>query len=108
MLYHQKPKYYLQHFLGYQVMASNVLYKTKSTDGLESETRDVNDARNRPENTIYDRNAIKTNNRDLTLEDQEKFAADFQRQHHQHRWGQGIDIYLYFLLIVVNYHLLIS
>ena len=71
-------------------MASNVLYKTKSTDGTDNTTRDVNDNKKGLENPMYDRNGITKNNRDINLEDQGRFAAEFQQQHHQHRWGQGI------------------
>ena len=93
MLNGQKRTRYFHSYLGYQVMANNVLYKTKSSDGLESGTQGVNDARKGPANTIYERNGIRLNNKELSLVDQEKFAADFQRQHHQHRWGQGIKLF---------------
>ena len=75
---------------GYQVMASNVLYKTKSNDGSESDERDITEGKKGLNKSVFDRNGIENYDRDIDLEDQEKFAAEFQQQHHQHRWGQGM------------------
>ena len=71
-------------------MASNVLYKNKSNDGSESDDRDINERKKGLNKSVYDRNRIEKYDRDIDLDDQGKFAAEFQQQHHQHRWGQGM------------------
>ena len=71
-------------------MASNVLYKNKSNDGSGSDDRDINERKKGLNKFVYDRNGIVKYDRDIDLDDQGKFAAEFQQQHHQHRWGQGM------------------
>ena len=71
-------------------MASNVLYKNKSNDGSESDDRGTNERKKGLNKSVYDRNRIEKYDRDIDLDDQGKFAAEFQQQHHQHRWGQGM------------------
>ena len=63
-------------------MASNVLYKNKSNDGSDSNDRDIIERKKVLNKSVYDS--------DIDLDDQGKFAAEFQQQHHQHRWGQGM------------------
>ena len=70
-------------------MANKVLYKTKSgDDALTNSNRSKE--RFDTENTIA-QNSDKRS-KVFSLEDEGQFAADFQRQHHLNRWGQGIEV----------------
>ena len=70
-------------------MANKVLYKTKSgDDALTNSNRSKERFDN--ENTIA-QNSDKRS-KVFSLEDEGQFAADFQRQHHLNRWGQGIEV----------------
>ena len=71
-------------FSGYQVMASNLLYKTKSGDNLDN---NMDDERN---GELRKNQHSKPGRNKLSDEDEGQFAADFQQQHHHHRWGKGI------------------
>ena len=70
-------------------MANKVLYKTKSgDDALTNSNRSKERFDN--ENTIA-QNSDKRS-KVFSLEDEGQFAADFQRQHHLNRWGQGTKV----------------
>ena len=77
-------------FSGYQVMASNLLYKSKSGDDLDNDMNDMDDKGNGELRTNQHFTASKPGRNKLNVEDEGQFAADFQQQHHHHRWGQGI------------------
>ena len=69
-------------------MANNVLYKTKKGDESLADPSDERKASLGHESNIHvSPNMI----RKISLEDEGQFAADFQRQHHNHRWGQGMQ-----------------
>jgi len=73
-------------YKGYQVMANNVLYKTKSGDDLKSDT---NDGKRSTVGYKNKTNVSTNTNKKLSLEDESQFAADFQQQHQYQRWGQA-------------------
>ena len=67
-------------------MASNLLYKTKSSDASSHEDSAypitlVGDKGD----TVGSSNKVEHQN----LEEESQFAANFQQQHHRFRWGHG-------------------
>ena len=74
-------------FSGYQVMASNLLYKTKSGGDLDNEMGERSNGESGKKTHFT---ASKLGHNKLSVEDEGQFAADFQQQHHHHRWGKGI------------------
>ena len=67
-------------------MASNLLYKTKSSDASSHEESDypITPIGSKG-NTVGSSNKIEHQN----LEEESQFAAKFQQQHHRFRWGHG-------------------
>ena len=70
-------------------MANKVLYKTKSGDDVltnSNRSKEIFDTENTIAQNTDKRNKV------FSLEDEGQFAADFQRQHHLNRWGQGTKV----------------
>ena len=70
-------------------MANKVLYKTKSGDDVltnSNRSKEIFDTENTIAQNTDKRNQV------FSLEDEGQFAADFQRQHHLNRWGQGTKV----------------
>ena len=70
-------------------MANKVLYKTKSGDDAltnSNRSKEIFDTENTIAQNTDKRNKV------FSLEDEGQFAADFQRQHHLNRWGQGTKV----------------
>ena len=67
-------------------MASNVLYKTKTSDASpHGETNYMDTPVERRRDSIGADSMVK----DPSLQEESQFAENFQQQHHRFRWGQG-------------------